>query len=329
MDCYSFHFDFIFFGVLTLVLANTYEIAIASRFLIGIGSAGVYVPAMKIISVWFRQNEFATVTAVLVAIGNLGAIVSAYPLALAIELFGWRRSLLIVALVTPILVLLAWKFVRDAPGDFRGDKIKGEDIRLVLSNFSLWLIAISAMFRIGGLMGFQGLWGGPFLMDVYKMSKSTAGAILVLVSVGMIVGGIILGRISDLFGLRKLVLILAGFGLTLAWLPLATETGNLDITSICLISFSIGFFSSTSPIGYAIIKDLFPPRVTGLSISIANVFPILGASLFQPVMGYLMDLVGKVGPFYPVEAYKLSFEFCFIASILSVLALVFVKEKKT
>ncbi|WP_423228252.1 MFS transporter [Rhodococcoides navarretei] len=51
-----------FFGVLTLSLANSYEMAVASRLLIGIGVAGVYVPTIKIISVWFKQNEFATAT---------------------------------------------------------------------------------------------------------------------------------------------------------------------------------------------------------------------------------------------------------------------------
>jgi len=317
-----------FFGVLTLILANTYEMAVASRFLIGVGVAGVYVPTIKIISVWFRQNEFATATGILFAIGNLGAIVSAYPLAKAIELFGWRFPFLLVALITAILIFLAWKIVRDAPSDFTREKIRRSDIGLIVGNLSLWLIAVSSMLRYGVVMGFQGLWGGPFLIDVYKMSKSTAGLILMLVGVGTIVGALIFGRISDLIGLKKLMLVLGGVGFTLAWLPLVIATETLDIASICLISFMVGFFSSTGPVAYAIVKELFPLKVTGLSMSIVNVFPFFGAALFQAVMGYLMDSVGKIDSVYPMEAYRLSFEFCLFASVLSVLAVLLVKEKK-
>ncbi len=315
-----------FFGVITFILAKTYEIAVVSRFLIGIGVAGVYIPAIKIISVWFRHNEFATATGILFAIGNLGAIISAYPLALAIELSGWRTPFLFVALVTGLLIFLAWKIVRDAPSDFRGEKIRRSDIRLIVSNLSLWLIAISAMLRYGVVMGFQGLWGGPFLVDVYNMPKGTAGSILMLVGFGTIAGALIFGRISDLVGMKKLTLILGGTGFTLSWLPLVVATGSLDLFSICVTSFFIGFFSSTGPVAYAIVKELFPLRVTGLSMSIVNVFPFFGAALFQTVMGYLMDSVGKIDSVYPLEAYRLSFEFCLFASVLSVLVVLFVKE---
>lgn len=315
------------FGVLTLTLAKSYEIAVASRLLIGIGVAGVYVPTIKIISAWFRQNEFATATGILFAIGNLGAIFSAYPLALAIELYGWRLSFAFIAVITAFLIFLCFKIVKDAPSDLKKEKLKRGDVIVILSNLSLWLIAISQMIRYGVLMGFQGLWGGPFLIDVYKMPKSTAGIMLMLIGAGTIAGALIFGRISDIIRLKKTILILGNAGFTIAWLPLVIATSGLDISLIYPILFLLGFFSSTGPIGYAIIKDLFPLRMTGLATSVVNVFPFFGAALFQTVMGYLMDSVGMVGSAYPPEAYQLSFEFCFFASIFSIICVLFVKEK--
>lgn len=316
-----------FFGVLTLVFATNYEMAVFSRLLIGIGVAGVYVPTIKIISVWFRENEFATATGILFAIGNLGAILSAYPLALAVELFGWRLPFAFVAIITLILIFLCFKIVKDAPGDFKEEKIKREDVYLIVGNLSLWLIAISAMLRYGIVMGFQGLWGGPYLIDVYGLSKATAGTILMLVGVGTIFGAVLFGRISDLIGFRKTILAFGGIGSTITLLPLVISTSTLNVTSICLISFSIGFFSSTGPVAYAIVKELFPLRMTGLSMSVLNAFPFLGAALFQTIMGYLMDSVGKINSAYPAEAYRLSFEFCLFASIASVICVLFVKER--
>ncbi|MEM3699071.1 MAG: hypothetical protein QW672_04355, partial [Archaeoglobaceae archaeon] len=81
------------------------------------------------------------------------------------------------------------------------------------------------------------------------------------------------------------------------------------------------------PIAYTLVKEQFPLRMTGVAISFINVFPFVGAGVFQTIMGYLMDSVGKLGDRYPVEAYRLSFEFCLVASIVSLILLLFVREK--
>lgn len=316
------------FGILFFVTSTNYEIAVFSRLLIGIGVAGVYIPTVKIMSQWFKDSEFATAMGILFAIGNFGAILSAYPLALIIDLFGWRTSFTFVGIITAFLLILCLLMVKDAPKDFKREKLKIKDLTLVFSNFSLWLIAISSMLRYGVIMGFQGLWGGPFLIDVYGISKPTAGVILMLLGIGSIIGAPILGRISDLIGLRKNILIITGIGFLFVWAPLVFVPLALNVPMLSLISFLIGFFSSAGPVAYTIVKEQFPLRMTGFAISIVNVFPFIGAAIFQTVMGYLMDSVGKVGEIYPVEAYQLAFEFCLFASIVSLICVILVKEEK-
>lgn len=314
-------------GILLFTIAPSFEFAVFSRFLIGIGVSGVYIPTVKIMSQWFKANEFATAMGILFAIGNLGAIFSSYPLALSIENFGWRASFAIVAFVTASLLLLCLLFVKDAPPEFRKENLKREDFKL-LFNLTLWLLATSAMLRYGIVMGFQGLWGGPFLVDVAGLSKATAGTILMLFAIGAIVGAPLLGRISDEIGLRKALMILSGIGFTIFWLPLVLFPEKLGIVELSIISFMLGFFSSAGPIAYTMVKEQFPLRMTALAVSLINVFPFVGAGVFQTIMGYLMDSVGKIGDKYPVEAYKLSFEFCLIASIVSLILLFFVKESR-
>ncbi|MEM1579277.1 MAG: MFS transporter [Archaeoglobaceae archaeon] len=315
-------------GILIFVMSSNYEIAVFSRLLIGIGVAGVYIPTVKIMSQWFKESEFATAMGILFAIGNFGAILSAYPLALIIDLFGWRTSFTFVGILTAFLLILCFLLVKDAPAGFKGERLKSKDFTLVFRKFSLWLIAISSMLRYGVIMGFQGLWGGPFLIEVYGISKPNAGAILMLLGIGSIIGAPILGRISDLIAWRKNILILSGIGFLFVWAPLVFVPLSLTVPVLSLISFLIGFFSSAGPVAYTIVKEQFPLRMTGFAISIVNVFPFIGAAIFQTIMGYLMDSVGKIGGVYPVEAYQLSFEFCFFASIASLLCAIFVKEEK-
>ncbi|MEM1999206.1 MAG: MFS transporter, partial [Archaeoglobaceae archaeon] len=60
------------FGILIFVTAPSFEFAVFSRLLIGIGVSGVYIPTVKIMSQWFKANEFATAMGILFAIGNFG-----------------------------------------------------------------------------------------------------------------------------------------------------------------------------------------------------------------------------------------------------------------
>lgn len=316
------------FGIFLFAISPSYEIAIFSRLLIGIGVAGVYIPTVKAISVWFKQNEFATAMGILFAVGNLGAIFSSYPLAISIESIGWRASFVIIGIITAFLLLMSVLFVRDAPPNFRREELKRDDFKLLLCNISLWLLSISSMLRYGVVMGFQGLWGGPFLIDVYGMTKPMAGAVLMLFGIGSIVGAPILGKISDHFGRRKILLVFCGVGFLFLWLPLVLFPKKLNFLEMSLISFSLGFFSSGGPVAYAMVKELFPLRMTGLAVSFINVFPFIGAGIFQTIMGYLMDSVGKIGEKYPVEAYQISFGFCLIASIVSLICTVLVRESK-
>ena len=104
-----------FIGTMLFALSPTFEVAVLGRLLIGVGVSGVYIPTIKIISQWFRVDEFATLTGVLFAVGNIGALVSAYPLAAMVSAFGWRSTFFLIGAITLILALSCWILVRDSP----------------------------------------------------------------------------------------------------------------------------------------------------------------------------------------------------------------------
>ncbi|MEM4645891.1 MAG: MFS transporter, partial [Archaeoglobaceae archaeon] len=176
------------FGIFLFAFSPNYETVIFSRLLIGIGVSGVYIPSVKILSHWFKAKEFATAMGLLFAVGNLGAISSSYPLALSIEIIGWRLSFVLIGIITAFLLILSILFVKDSPISIKREDLRRDDFKLLLKNSSLWLLASSSMLRYGVVMGFQGLWGGPFLMDVYNLSKTMVGTILMLFGIGSIVG---------------------------------------------------------------------------------------------------------------------------------------------
>ncbi len=87
-------------GCLVFALAPDILWASVGRALIGFGVGGVYVPAMKAFSQWFRRTEFATLVGLLLASGNLGALVATAPLAMMTESWGWRTAFLVIGGLT-------------------------------------------------------------------------------------------------------------------------------------------------------------------------------------------------------------------------------------
>ncbi|MDD1742891.1 MAG: MFS transporter, partial [Methanotrichaceae archaeon] len=98
-------------------IASTFELVVAGRLLIGIGVSMIYIPTMKILASWYRENEFASLAGILLAVGNLGALSAAGPLALMSSILGWQQVFIMIGAITLILAISAWVIIRDRPSD--------------------------------------------------------------------------------------------------------------------------------------------------------------------------------------------------------------------
>ena len=202
-------------GSIIFGFARTIQMAFAGRILVGLGVSMVFIPTMKIFSQWFRAHEFAFMTGILNAVGGIGVFVATWVLALMTLTFGWRLSFELIGGFTFILVVLVWLVVRDRPADKGWPSITQidhggegaspvpkqipllEGARRVVSEKHFWPVAIWFFFDCGIFFGFGALWGGPYLMDVYGMTRAEAGTILSMIAWGMIVGSPPLGLLSD------------------------------------------------------------------------------------------------------------------------------------
>ncbi len=104
-------------GCLVFGLAPNMFLAGVGRGLIGIGVGGIFVPALKIFSAWYRTKEFAGITGLFLALGNAGNLSASLPLTYLVLLLGWRFSFIGLGGVSMLFGVLAWLFLRDRPED--------------------------------------------------------------------------------------------------------------------------------------------------------------------------------------------------------------------
>ena len=89
--------------------------ATVSRVIVGLGLSGIFVPAMKALSVWFKPGEYARISGILMAAGGLGWLSAATPLALVSNAFGWRAGFIGTGVITAALSILTWLLIFDKP----------------------------------------------------------------------------------------------------------------------------------------------------------------------------------------------------------------------
>jgi len=308
-------------GSLLLGFASSAAWAIAGRVLVGLGVSMLFVPTMKVLAEWFRPNEFATMTGILMAMGGLGSLTAAKPLASLSAWIGWRMSFVAVGVLTLVLGLLVWAFVRDRPADLglpspaasggtRPPAIPlSQGVVQVLRYPPFWALALWFFFDCAVFFSFGGLWGGPYLMHVYGLSKGEAGNVLSLFAIGMIVGSPVLSVVSNrVFRARKPVIILCAAITVLLTGALAFLTASLPLPLLYLVCFGLGAFtSSVVVIGFTSAKELFPVQIAGTSTGLANLFPFAGGAVFQPVLGAILERSGRVGEAFTVAGYEAAF----------------------
>ena len=333
-------------GAILTGIASSFEQVIASRLLIGAGVAMVYIPTMKILANWYRKNEFASLSGILLAVGNIGALSAAGPLALMSEALGWQQVFLILGVISLALAVAAFAITRDRPSDLNLPTIQEieamefgepvpearamEKIPMVQAlrvtfgaGMKFWPLAVWFFFMYGSIMVYQGLWAGPFYHDILGWDKGTYGLVLTFIGIGMILGCPTAGYISDkILRSRKKVLIIGTVVYTIIWAVIwITAVQITGMQAYMAINFVFGFFGGFFVVSFAQIKELFPMAIVGTSTAALNIFPFAGGAILQQLSGLMLASRS-------LEAYQDLWLFMLICMVMATAAAFLSREKE-
>lgn len=332
-------------GAILFAASPSIGVAIFARVLVGLGVCMVFVPALKVLSQWFRRREFSMMTAILNAMGGVGVLIAAAPLAFLTDKLGWRNTFVAIGVATLLLAVAVWVWVRNRPEEMGLPSVVAIDgaqsgasaaaaipllqgMASVLKNGYFWAIAVWFFFDCGIFFGLGGLWGGPYLMQVYGLTKTGAGRVLNMIAIGLIVGSPLLSALSDkVFVSRKKVMILSSVAIAVTMLVATIFTAQLPVALLYVVFLCLGLFSAAIVvIAFTATKELFPLEIAGTSVGAVNLFPFAGGAVFQPLLGHILESVtGGTSP-YSVAGYRAMFLSCFVAAIIALVSISFMKE---
>ena len=294
--------------LITLVLGTTFLImSVTSSFILlllfivfaGFAYGSSHPTTNRGVVYWFPQRMRGTAMGLKqmgVTVGSASAAIILLPIA---NNNGWQVAVLCAAvslLVVGLFVFFVYKEPKDNKLDNNQtkDKISMNSIFRLFKHRVLVLITISAML----LSGSQMILNTFIILFAYERIGLTlilAGTLLVIAEIGGSLGRICWGMISDrIFKGKRIIvlflisLIVASVTIIIAFLPEGTPYYAL---AVIVFIFGIGS-SGFNGIWMNATTEIVVPSQAGVATGFSITFSSLGAVLFPPIFGSVIDATG-------------------------------------
>ncbi len=272
-------------GSILFALAGSPTEIIAAMALIGIGCSPVLMAAFFLFARLYSPARFAVLSSWFVAVGTAGNVIGAKPLALAVDTFGWRPTMVLLGLVSVATAVALYAVVKDP--EIERDSEAGSGFAGYLELLRqpiLWLIIPLIALNYAPAAGIRGLWIGPYLSDVYGASIQVIGNVSLFMALSMILGSVLYGPLDTFFGTRKWVAFFGNSGSVVALVFLAAFPVQ-PLWQVSGLMFAVGIFGASYGLLMAHARAYFPAHLTGRGVTLMNFFTIGGVGLMQFVMG--------------------------------------------
>jgi predicted MFS family arabinose efflux permease len=283
-------------GAALFALAPSFGVAAGGRMLVAFGSSVAFVACLKLIASWFEARIFATLTGLVVLVGNLSSAAAGGPFAWLLQSFGWREVILALAVASLVVAVASWVFVDELPRPRSVHLEAGWRAGLagVLGNPATWPIFL-ANFGIGAsFLSFATLWAVPYLVDIHDMTRATAAHHVTVALAVFAVGGLVVGAVSDRVRRRKVFYVGGAAVLLAAWGPFLAGRA-LDGPASYVLFGAMGVATAGMTLSWACSKEVNAPQYAGIATGVVNMAIFLGPAVMQPVVGWVLDLGRDAG----------------------------------
>ena len=273
-------------GALLFAVAQTPAHITYAMVLIGIGCSPVLMAAYYIFAKMYPAAMFSTLAGAVIGFGSLGNLASSAPMAWAVGAFGWRETMVGLALVTLLIAAALWIVVKDPPKTQHAGP-KGSVLDLLRIR-ALWFILPMMFVNYAPAAGIRGLWIGPYGADIFAADTALIGRMTLVMALAMIISSFLYGPLERLLGTRKWLIFGANaMGAFACFMLYALDLVFTDPTVwVAVVFFAmIGVAGSTFPVLIAHARPFFPDHLTGRGVTLLNLFGIGGVGVMQFATG--------------------------------------------
>ncbi|TVR10437.1 MAG: MFS transporter [Salinarimonadaceae bacterium] len=278
-------------GAWLMSAATGYYTALAAMAAIGVGCSPILMGSLYLFARNYPAERFAMLSSFMIGFGSLGNMLGATPLAVAVEAFGWRESMMGIAAITAASTLVCLAILRDPPRAAQtgpgGGMLSG--IVEIATLRGVWLIMPFTFVSYAIVVATRGLWIAPYFNEVHGFTTTQTGNAALIMAATMTLGALAYGPIERLIRDPKRTVAIGSFITVICFIAVAFVGEGRAIMAVALIG-AIGGFGMTFGIVMAHGRLFFPAHLIGRGVTFLNFASIAGAGVTQWLSGQFIQL---------------------------------------
>lgn len=283
-------------GALLTALASNPAAFLLGQAVLGLGCSGMLLCPLTYAAKSLSSANFALWSALVLAVGNSGMLLSASPMAYLIEVAGWQPAFLVSSVLAFSLALFAWLALpadRGAPSANRdpGSEFR-QVVRIGLSPVLRGVICL-AFVSFAVVIGIRGMWAGPWLMEVKGMDRVGAGNVMLVLTLMLITMPMVISLV-DRRVQRKGALLIGGHLLAGAVLVALCLGAELPVSYDIVLLVIFGVAVSVQPLLFALGRQSVDTADAGKALAAVNLAFFAGAAAIQ-ALSAPVEWFGGVG----------------------------------
>ena len=282
--------------------------------IIGVGTAGFFVPPTSTVARWFTKNRTFMTGLVLIG-GSIGTMVIPKVSSLLITNSGWRSSYAILGCLNLLGMLIFAQTLKPHPEerDASPEIVKGITFKAALFTSPFWLLSaiyFSFFFCINLVLAHLVAYATDFGIPL-----PTAASLMLVFGGSSIVGRIIMGTLGDRIGNTLTCLIC----FSLMFLSLLNLLLTQNLPSLSLSTASLGIaFAGLGALMSPLTADYFGLKEHGIILGFIYFADMVGGALGPVLAGTLYDLT---------QSYTQAFILAAIVSLMGALLILPLRTK--
>jgi sugar phosphate permease len=293
------------FGALVFGVAEGFGALAAGRALIGLGVSACLMAAIKAFTLWFPLSRLATISGWYIFVGAIGGLAATAPVEAALGTIGWRTMFYGLAGACLAVAGLIALGVPEKPlpgaGATWGEQLHGAG--QILRRALFWRIVLPFVITHAAYQALQGLWLGPWLIDVAGFAREGAAKLLLVCATAYAVGSVAFGTLADRLAARGFSrLALYKCSLVVSFVAFVAIALDAALPRAALLA-TYGFTVMSGALVFALITPHFPAAMSGRVITAVN-FGMFSASFaFQWGIGAVLRAFPVIDGRYAPEGY--------------------------
>lgn len=272
-------------------LAPSLTILIIMRFVLGVGAAMFFSPAIVIVAPLFRNERQGIALGLYSSAFSIGGTIGLFGWGYFVQLYNWRVGLLLGSALAVFALFQVQFTVKHESHDYNRLTINPRRALVgVLKDRQIWMIAI----------GLLGVWSAYFAVtqfipfyevNVHDVSEGVAGFMASIISITPIPGALLGGWLSDRLRNRKAFMLYP----SMAFAAAVMLIGLTDFSQTILLLITLGLMDSFIFAAMYASPFQMPHLNMGqraISISLMNGVQILGAFALPIVFTLVADARG-------------------------------------